>query len=886
MTATRILGRTVDSIDEAGRRLGKICELSFGYGGTLGAWRRFDTTHSDAAVKRFCADWRRAHKATQFFWRALENGLHDTLRTERPNKLRSLAFTVEDGTLYLTLPSGRRLAYPEARIDAGEHGPQIVFKDNAQGRWKDCRGWFGVFVENVVQAISRDILAAAMQRVEAAGFSITLHVHDELMAEVPGGFGSVEEFERLVTRLPGWATGLPIAAKPWISARYAKVKVVAPAPKPAAPQPPPPTKVSTGFARHDKIHCPFHDDSTPSLQLYTDHYHCFGCGAHGDLVDWLVKVKGMNILAAEKAAATYRPAPPASNGDENKYLPAALRLWKEAQPVTGALAARYLTDIRRIDINALPPEIDLRFHPRCQFNGAPAPCLLVLLRDALTDAPTGIHRIALTPEVFAGGKVERRLLGRQGRGVAKLWPAGSELVVGEGIETVLAAATRIRHHGAPDGAGVTIDDFRAHMPSHSYIFMPCRDIWPATSVNSRLSPMPVLDANEMPKRKRGKDVMIPASQWLDQNRPVEQVTWCPGLPMLIEDRLVVDGGWIERNGVTCFNLYRRPRIKLGDAAKVGPWLAHAHLVFEAQDVDHIMRWLAQRVQNPGEKINHALVMGGAQGIGKDTLLEPVKQAVGPWNFCEVSPTQLLGRFNSFVRSVILRVNEARDLGVVDRFAFYDHTKVFTAAPPDVLRVDEKNLREYYVFNCLGLIHTTNHKTDGLYLPADDRRHYVAWSNCQKEDFPDGYWNDLWGWYAEGGTENVAAYLSELDLSDFDPKAPPPKTAAFWDIVNANQAPEDTELADVIDALGNPDAMTVKQLIAAAIGPAAEWLLDHRSRRALPHRLERCGYVSVNNPDAKDGVWKIKGVRQWVYARARLSLRDQLAAARKLGSQGS
>jgi hypothetical protein len=247
---------------------------------------------------------------------------------------------------------------------------------------------------------------------------------------------------------------------------------------------------------------------------------------------------------------------------------------------------------------------------------------------------------------------------------------------------------------------------------------------------------------------------------------------------------------------------------------------------------------------------------------------------------------LLGRFNSFVRSVILRVNEARDLGDVDRFAFYDHTKVFTAAPPDVLRVDEKNLREYYVFNCLGLIHTTNHKTDGLYLPADDRRHYVAWSSCQKEDFPDGYWNDLWGWYAEGGTENVAAYLSELDLSDFDPKAPPPKTAAFWDIVNANQAPEDTELADVIDVLGNPDAMTVKQLIAAATGPAAEWLLDQRSRRALPHRLERCCYVSVNNPDAKDGVWKIKGVRQWIYAKARLSLRDQLAAARKLGSQGS
>ena len=81
------------------------------------------------------------------------------------------------------------------------------------------------------------------------------------------------------------------------------------------------------------------------------------------------------------------------------------------------------------------------------------------------------------------------------------------------------------------------------------------------------------------------------------------------------------------------------------------------------------------MQRPHEKINHALVLGGKQGIGKDTILEPVKYAVGPWNFNEVSPQQLLGRFNGFLKSVILRVSEARDLGEFDRFAFYDHMKV-------------------------------------------------------------------------------------------------------------------------------------------------------------------------------------------------------------------
>src|SRR4030095_2040344 len=97
-------------------------------------------------------------------------------------------------------------------------------------------------------------------------------------------------------------------------------------------------------------------------------------------------------------------------------------------------------------------------------------------------------------------------------------------------------------------------------------------------------------------------------------------------------------------------------------------------------------------------------------------------------------------------------NESRDLGDVDRFAFYDHLKAITAAPPDVLRVDEKNLREYVVFNVCGLVITTNHKTDGLHLPADDRRHYVTWSDRTKDDavFGNGYWNRLYRWYSTGG----------------------------------------------------------------------------------------------------------------------------------------
>jgi hypothetical protein len=423
----------------------------------------------------------------------------------------------------------------------------------------------------------------------------------------------------------------------------------------------------------------------------------------------------------------------------------------------------------------------------------------------------------------------------------------------------------------PKSTSVTKDDFFAYMPMHQYIFTPSRELWPAVSVNARVPPIIV----------RGLDKPIPASYWLDSHRAVEQMTWAPGEPMVIKDRLVANGGWISRPGCQCFNLYLPPTLVHGDRNGAQRWLDHVRLVYP-NDADHIVMFVAQRVQRPAEKINHALVLGGLQGIGKDTLLEPVKAAIGPWNFNEVSPGHLLGRFNSFVKSVILRVSEARDLGDVDRYSFYDHMKVYTAAPPDVLRCDEKHLREHAVMNVCGVVITTNHKSDGIYLPADDRRHYVAWSNLTKDDFTPDYWTGLYRWYADGGSGHVAAYLAALDLSAFDSKAPPPKTPAFWDIVDANRAPEDAELADVLDVLGNPPALTLRDLQnSSADYDIREWLGDRRNRRQIPHRLEAAGYVPVRYEGAEHGLWTINRRRQSIYAPKLHSIKDQVIAARNL-----
>jgi hypothetical protein len=425
----------------------------------------------------------------------------------------------------------------------------------------------------------------------------------------------------------------------------------------------------------------------------------------------------------------------------------------------------------------------------------------------------------------------------------------------------------------PDAAAeMSATDFWCEMRSHRYIYEPTGDMWPSSSVDARVAPVPTSDGKTMP-----------ASRWIAANRAVEQVTWAPGSPRIIKDRLTIEGGWIDRAGAAVFNLYRESTIELGDPNLASRWVDHVRRVYP-EDADHIIKWLAHRRQRPGEKVNHALVLGGNHGIGKDTILEPVIRALGPWNCNEVSPGQVLGRFNGFARSVILRISEARDLGELDRFAFYDHSKTITAAPPMMLRVDEKNRQEYLVPNVCGVIVTTNHKTDGIYLPQDDRRHFVAWSPCSKEEFEADYWSGIYGWYDSGGDRHVAAYLDGLDLTGFDPKAPPPKTSAFWAIVDATRAPEDAELADLLERISSPAVVPTSRLHSAADDGFREFLKDRKNRRTIVHRMEECGYTSVRNTLAKDGLWRVNGKREVIYARKDLTLAQQLAAASQVSSR--
>jgi DNA polymerase len=214
--------------DSPERNVGKTCDLAFGYMGGVNAFRKFSDQFTDEEVKQFNKDWRAAHPKIKAFWyqidRAAWTAAHDRGRVVPCGRV---AFKCVGAFLQLKLPSNRKLAYPLPHIEIeNERNQVVVFTDNAAGQFKDCRhgngAYGGLWTENIVSGIARDLLADAMLRIETAGYPIVLHVHDEIVCEVPEGFSSTDEFNRLMTRKPAWALKLPIAASAWTGPRYCK----------------------------------------------------------------------------------------------------------------------------------------------------------------------------------------------------------------------------------------------------------------------------------------------------------------------------------------------------------------------------------------------------------------------------------------------------------------------------------------------------------------------------------------------------------------------------------------------------------------------------------------------------------------------------------------
>jgi hypothetical protein len=329
---------------------------------------------------------------------------------------------------------------------------------------------------------------------------------------------------------------------------------------------------------------------------------------------------------------------------------------------------------------------------------------------------------------------------------------------------------------------VRLDHLWFYVRKNEYFFMPTGDLWPAASVN--------------------KVLWKGADQQVANTRRVHQVSWAPGKPQIIADaNLTPEGGWEHIPGVNTYNTYRPPVVGKGNAGKAWPWLALLASTFP-DNYMHMLQCFAHAVRSPDVKINHMVVMGGAPGIGKDSILKGLAYAVGQHNFKTVSPMEIVkGDWTDFLKAVVVNLTELRDLGESNRVALHEHCKQWLASPPLAVRVNEKFLNQYWVSNVSFWVATTNHKLDCLYLPPDDRRTYVAWSPLDGPILSPDEWTDYHDWFDNrGGRDDVAAFLREgVSLDGFRPGAPPRKTEAFMEIVRASQAPEDTELHDVLEA---------------------------------------------------------------------------------------
>lgn len=218
-------------------KIGKVAELASGYQGGIGAWKAFgaDEFMNDDEIRHNVKAWREASPNIVKFWHKIEDAARSAIQNPgRYFEYRGITFGVKEDVLYCRLLSGRLLAYHTPRLypDTTPWGKPIVRitymgwnSDYTKGPvgWMQLDTYGGKLTENIVQAIARDVLAYGMLGLDRAGYPIVLHVHDENVAEVPAGTGSIEEFERIMGTMPSWCADWPIKAKGgWRGKRYRK----------------------------------------------------------------------------------------------------------------------------------------------------------------------------------------------------------------------------------------------------------------------------------------------------------------------------------------------------------------------------------------------------------------------------------------------------------------------------------------------------------------------------------------------------------------------------------------------------------------------------------------------------------------------------------------
>ena len=212
------------------RQKGKIAELALGYQGSIGALKAMGADKlglSDEELREIVDSWRKASPHIKQLWYDVDAAALEAVRECRAVTLHhGVAFSYRKGILFLHLPSGRKLAYVRPKIEIepefDREGLTYEGSEQTSGKWTRLRTYGGKLVENVVQAIARDCLAVAVTRLEAAGYQIVMHIHDEVVIECPADACDLTNVCRIMGQPIDWAPGLILTADGYITDYYKK----------------------------------------------------------------------------------------------------------------------------------------------------------------------------------------------------------------------------------------------------------------------------------------------------------------------------------------------------------------------------------------------------------------------------------------------------------------------------------------------------------------------------------------------------------------------------------------------------------------------------------------------------------------------------------------
>lgn len=416
----------------------------------------------------------------------------------------------------------------------------------------------------------------------------------------------------------------------------------------------------------------------------------------------------------------------------------------------------------------------------------------------------------------------------------------------------------------------TMLDFRYDEQQEKYWDTTTGILLGARSVNG------AIPRDEWPTRPDGRNGQLRAFQPaiaindVDTGLTVEGSTWWPGKGTFVHDTVVTDRGAMPKKGAVCYNSYVPPdHSNLRNNHNPDKWINHVKFLFpDPVEHEHFFDFAAHMLQKPYEKVNHGIVIAGAQGIGKDTAMLPLRKGVGEWNAAEIDPDAFNKDYNPFVKSVMLVINEVRPHDEMHKASdFYNLLKPYLAAPPEVLPMRLLYANVIYVRNVCHSFLTTNDPLR-MFIPEEDRRLFVMTSPLPDPKttpiFAPSYFDDMYAYLADGGSDAVVRWLLNRDILQFNSGSPPPMTAGKKHIIESSNAVRRTIVDDVFEGMvtnyfngKRPKVLFTKDFVDFI--NAANWFDDKQAAlkavngKAFHFKMAERGFNMERNPDAAE--WK-------------------------------